>query len=134
MSQFRHPDAFERRNNAAAVKKAMLEKFRTATQDPELEIKRQQRVAIAEARNERLAKREAEREAERQARAAEEARLAAIEAERQAKAEAEAKELAALEEAERFAAHEALLAEQKAKRDERYAARKAAKKNKKRGY
>ena len=32
------------------------------------------------------------------------------------------------------AAGEALLAEQKAKRDARYAARKAAKKNKKRGY
>ncbi len=134
MSQFRTPDAFERRNNAAAVKKAMLEKFRAATQDPELESKRQERLAVAEARNERQAKRDAEREAERQARAAEAARLAAAEAERLAKAEAEAKELAALEAAESAAAEEALLAEQKAKRDERYAARKAAKKSRRRGY
>lgn len=134
MSQFRSPDAFERRNNAAAVKKAMLEKFRSATQDPDLELKRQQRLAIAEARDARLAKREAEREAERKVRAAEEARLAAIEAERQAKLQKEAEELAALEAADKAAANEALLAEQKAKRDARYAARKAAKKNKKRGY
>lgn len=134
MSQFRSPDAFERRNNAAAVKKAMLEKFRSATQDPDLELKRQQRLAIAEARDARLAQREAEREAERKVRAVEEARLAAIEAERQAKLQKEAEELAALEAADKAAANEALLAEQKAKRDARYAARKAAKKNKKRGY
>ncbi len=134
MSQFRTPDAFERRNNAAAVKKAMLEKFRAASQDPELEAKRQERLAIVEARNERQAQRDAEREAQRKIREAEEARLAAIEAERQAQLAKEAEELAALEAADKAAANENLLAEQKAKRDARYAARKAAKKNKKRGY
>ncbi|MFA6265989.1 MAG: DUF6481 family protein [Pseudolabrys sp.] len=134
LSQFRNPDAFERRNSAAAVKKAMLEKFRAATQDPDLEVKRQERLVLHQARLDRQAQRQAEREAERKTREAEEARLAAIEAERLAVAKREADELAALEASESAAAHEALLAEQKAKRDERYAARKAAKKARRRGY
>ena len=36
MSYFRSPDVLERRNNAAAVKKATLDKFRAVTQDPVL--------------------------------------------------------------------------------------------------
>ena len=34
MSSFSSPDLLERRNNAATVKKAMLEKFRATRQDP----------------------------------------------------------------------------------------------------
>jgi len=128
---FRVPDVLERRNNAAAVKKAMLEKFRTITQDPVLaEQQRLKRIAINEARDARMAEREAARkvqEAELAAQAEREAELAA-----QAAREAEAAEaLAKAEEAERALA---LAAEQKAVRDARYAARKAAKKLRRRGY
>lgn len=130
MNQFRSPDVLERRNNAAAIKKAMLEKFRAAAQDPTLEQKRQQRLVIEEARKVRMA----EREIARQAREAELVRLAAIEAERQAQAKREAEELERLIAAEKEAAEQALLAEQKAARDARYAARKAAKKARRRGY
>ena len=47
---FQSPDLHERQKNAAAVKKAMLEKFRAKAQDPALEQARLQRIAIAEAR------------------------------------------------------------------------------------
>ena len=80
MSYFRSPDVLERRNNAAAVKKAMLAKFIAKTQDPALEQQRLKRIAIAEARNARMAEREAARkarEAELAAQAAREAELAA---------------------------------------------------------
>ncbi|MDO9413665.1 MAG: DUF6481 family protein [Pseudolabrys sp.] len=130
MPSFRSPDVLERRNNAAAVKKALLEKFKAAAQDPTLEEARLKRVAIAEARDVR----NAEREAARKVREAELAVLAAAEAERQLKAKKEAEELEAMIEAEKLAAHDALLAEQKAARDARYAARKAAKKERRRGY
>jgi Family of unknown function (DUF6481) len=128
---FRVPDVLERRNNAAAVKKAMLEKFRAVTQDPVLaEQQRLKRIAINEARDARTAERDAARkvrEAELAAQAAREAELAA-----QAAREAEAAEaLAKAEAAERALA---LAAEQKAERDARYAARKAAKKVRRRGY
>src|SRR5450432_1415462 len=59
MSNFRSPDVLERRNNAAAVKKAMLEKFRAAALDPALEQQRLNRIAINEAREVRAAEREA---------------------------------------------------------------------------
>ena len=130
MSLFRTPDAFERRTNAAAVKKAMLEKFRAASQDPALEQKRLERIAINDARATRMA----EREAARKVREAELAVLAAAEAERQAQARREAEELETLIAAEKAAAEEALAAEKKAERDARYAARKAAKKQRRRGY
>ena len=128
---FRVPDVLERRNNAAAVKKAMLDKFRAVTQDPVLvEQQRLKRSAINEARDARMAEREAARkvrEAELAAQAAREAEIAA-----QAQREREAAEaLVKAEEAERALA---LAAEQKAARDARYAARKAAKKLRRRGY
>ncbi len=76
MSPYRSPDVLERRNNAGAVKKAMLEKFRAVTQDPVLtEKKRAERLAIHEAR----LKRTAEREAAKAAREAELAEQAARE-------------------------------------------------------
>ena len=76
MSNFRSPDVLERRNNAAAVKKAMLEKFRAASQDPALEQQRLNRIAINEARADRVAGREAAKKL-REAQLAQEAALAA---------------------------------------------------------
>jgi len=130
MSNFRSPDVLERRNNAAAVKKAMLEKFRAAARDPALEEQRLNRIAIKEAREGRMA----EREAAKMAREAELAAEAAIAAERVAQAEREADKLDALAAAEKAEQAAALAAEQKAERDARYAARKAAKKVRRRGY
>jgi membrane protein involved in colicin uptake len=127
---FKLPDHQDRQAAAAAARKAMLEKFRAASTDPALEQKLAERAEIHKARQAR----EAEREAARKAREAE------LEAERQRKAEEEAKLQAELEaEAARLKqieeeAHLALLAEQKAARDARYAARKAAKKERRRGY
>ena len=59
MSSFRSPDLQERRNNAATVKKVMLEKFRATRQDPAFEQQRLKRVAVNEARAARTAEREA---------------------------------------------------------------------------
>lgn len=131
MSSFRIPDVLERRNNAEAVKKAMLAKFRAVTQDPvRAEELRAQRVAIAEARAARAAEREAASKIREAELAAEAARLAELEAQAQREREA-AEALRAAEEAEQALA---LAAEQKAARDARYAARKAAKKKRRRGY
>ena len=130
MPHFRSPDVLERRNNAAAVKKAMLEKFRAAAQDPALEQQRLNRIAVNEARTGRIVT----REAAKKVREAELAAQAALAAERAALAQREveqAEALAATEAAERATA---LAATQKAERDARYAARKAAKKVRRRGY
>jgi hypothetical protein len=59
MSSFRSPDLLERRNNAATVKKVMLEKFRAARQEPAFEQQRLKRIAVNEARAFRTAEREA---------------------------------------------------------------------------
>ena len=129
MSSFRSPDLLERRNNAATVKKVMLEKFRAAHQDPAFEQQRLKRMAVNEARAFRAAEREAAKkvsEAELAAQATRAAELAA-----QAHREAEkAEALAKAQAAERDAA---LAVEQKAGRDARYAARKTAKKIRRRG-
>ena len=131
MSGFRSPDVLERRNNADAVKKAMLEKFRAVTQDPVLaEQQRAKRVALSEARAARAAEREAARKVREADLAAETARLAEFEAQAQREREA-AEALLAAEKAEQEAQ---LAAEQKAARDARYVARKAAKKMRRRGY
>jgi Family of unknown function (DUF6481) len=128
MSSFRSPDLLERRNNAATVKKVMLEKFRAARQ-PAFEQQRLKRIAVNEARAFRAAEREAAKkvsEAELAAQATRAAELAA-----QAHREAEkAEALAKAQAAERDAA---LAVEQKAGRDARYAARKTAKKIRRRG-
>ena len=117
---FKYPDLQERQKTAAAAKKAMLEKFKAASNDPAIAEREAARVAINEARLARAAEREA-------AKKAREAELAA-----QAKREAE--EAAARAEAEERDRADALAAEQKAERDARYAARKAAKKERRRGY
>ena len=54
MSSFRSPDLLERRNNAATVKKVMLEKFRATRQDPVFEQQRLKRIAVNEARQSAL--------------------------------------------------------------------------------
>jgi hypothetical protein len=130
MSNFRSPDVLERRNNAAAVKKAMLEKFRAAAQDPALEQQRLNRIAINEAREVRAA----EREVAKKVLEAEQAVLATKAAERATLAQREAEQAEALIAAETAELEAAKAAEQKAERDARYAARKAAKKVRRRGY
>lgn len=123
-------DFNERRDAAATAKKALLEKFkaRPPADDPAVIARQEERKRILEAREirerereiarqERLAREAAER-AERE-RIAEEGRKAAEET---ARIEAEQREV---EERERLANELALEAEKKAKRDARYAARKA---------
>jgi hypothetical protein len=130
MPSYKDPDFKDRQKAAAEAKKAMLERHRALAADPAAAEKQAARIAVIEARKIRDAEREAAKKlravqkAEEAARAAEAAKL-----EQQKKLEAEA--LIAAEEAEKG---EALLAEQKAARDARYAARKAAKKVRRRGY
>jgi hypothetical protein len=130
MASFKDTDLKDRQKNASEARKAMLEKFLAKAEDPVLEQRRVERAAVEEARRIRQAEREAAKKVEAE-------RLAA-EAAARALAEAEAKRIAE-EEAARKAKEEAdsmmtLLADQKAARDARYAARKAASnKRKKRG-
>ena len=124
MSYFRSPDLHERQSNAATVKKAMLEKFRAASNHPAVETQRANRIAVNEARTGRMATRQAAKEVHEAELAAEAVRAA----ERAAQAQREAEQLAALASTEAAEKAAALAAEQKAERDARYAARKAAKK------
>ena len=130
MSSFKYPDLHERQNTAGAAKKAMLEKFRATSQDPTSEQRRKERTAIHEARLVRMA----EREAAKKVREAELAAQAARDAELALQAQCEAEEAAARLAAEEGERELAKLAEQKAARDARYAARKAEKKVRRRGY
>jgi hypothetical protein len=127
---YREKDVFERRNAANEAKKALLARFksRPAEDDPEVLARKAERRAILEARAIREAEKEKLRQ-ERLAREAEERRIreaaeeaARLEAEERARIEAQAKEA---EENERIARLLADEAERKAKRDARYAARKA---------
>lgn len=130
MGIYREKDFHERRNAATDAKKALLEKYkaRPAEDDPRILARQAERKAILEARaireaekerlkQERLA-REAKERAEREAAEAEARRLA----EEAAREEASKREA---EENERIARLLADEAERKAKRDARYAARKA---------
>ena len=118
MRSFKEQGFNQRLEAAAKARQALVEKFksRPAEDDPEMIKLREQQKAVAEAR----ALREAEK-AERKRKEAEEraAREAAEKAERE-----RAERRAAIEAVIRG---EALAAEQKAKRDQRYAARKARK-------
>ena len=122
----------DRLSVAAQAKKSMLENFKKSLilDDPAKIESRRQREAILVAR----AEREAQREVSRQQREAELARQALIEAEAAAAAKHAMKEQAARDAAEQAERQVALLAEQKTARDIRYAARKAAKKERRRGY
>ncbi|WP_202298314.1 DUF6481 family protein [Mesorhizobium sp. 131-2-1] len=130
MAIYREKDIFERRNAANEAKRALLERFKSkpAADDPAVLARQAERKAILEARaireaekaklkQEKLA-REAAEKAEREA-AAEAARIAAEEA---AAAEAKIRDAEENERISRLLADEA---ERKAKRDARYAARKA---------
>ncbi|MGD9966330.1 MAG: DUF6481 family protein [Hyphomonadaceae bacterium] len=121
----------ERREAAEAAKKAMLEKFKNKTTQPvdpevaaqraaEAKAREEKRIAAEQKRRERVELEKLQRRiaAEEKAKAeAEAARLAAEEAERKRKADAEAAEILAFE--------------QKARRDLKYAARKARQAGKK---
>jgi hypothetical protein len=131
MSSYKDPDLQRRQSDAAAAKKATLEKFRAASVDPAVAAMRHAtRVAVNEARLVRIA----EREAAKRAREAELAEQATRAAKLALQAQREAEEVEALVAAEKAERETLLAAEQKATRDARYAARKAAKKVRRRGY
>lgn len=116
MNGFKGQDLNERLERAAKARQAILEKFkaRPAADDPEVVKRREERLAIAEARKVREAEKAERRAKEAEERAAREA----IE-----KVEREARERrAAVEKVIRDAAE---AAERKADRDRKYAARKA---------
>jgi Family of unknown function (DUF6481) len=71
MSSFQDPD-HQQRQSAAAAKQAMLQKFRAASEDPEVARRHAARVAMNEARLVRMAEREAAKRA-REAELAEQA-------------------------------------------------------------
>ena len=122
MANFQHPDFDERLSAAAQARKAVLDKFRAKVNgsDPEVLRKQAEQLAMAQAREARIAEREAAKEArEATERAEREAREAA---ERKLREEKEARER---EEAAEWKA--ALEEEKKKERDARYAARKARK-------
>ena len=81
MSSPHSPDLRDRQTSAAAAKKALLEKFRQAAEDPGRAEREAERRAIVEARTQREAEREAARKVREAELEAERARLAA-EAER----------------------------------------------------
>ena len=119
MTGFKQPDLIERQEAAAKAKKAALEKFRAKAADPALAERLQARTVGAAERKALATIRDAER-AEKKARDAERAQQAARDAAAAAEREA----------AERAQREEKLQAEQKAARDDRYAARKARSKRK----
>jgi hypothetical protein len=118
MRGFKEKSFAERLNSSASAKQAMLHRFkaRPAADDPAVVEQRAARQALVAAREQRLAERAA-------AKAEQRAREAAEEAERIARDRQEAAERAEREAAEAIA----LEADRKAKRDARYAARKARK-------
>jgi Family of unknown function (DUF6481) len=131
MSNRTSPDLEERLKHASEAKKSMLAKFKMSLiETPAVIEKRNQRQAIVAARAERAAQREEARLRQERDRA----KLAELAAQAAADAERVAAEQAARDAAEQ-AEREALLeAEQKTARDARYTARKAAKKQRRRGY
>jgi len=118
MKGFKEQGLDERLKRAAEAKKAILEKFkaRPGPDDPDVVKREQERAAIAEARR--------VREAEKAERKAKEAEERAV---REAAEKAERERLAKRAAIEAVIRGEAIMAEQKAKRDMRYAARKARK-------
>lgn len=129
MSNYKDPDFQTRQSSAATAKKAMLEKHRAASEDPGLAERQAERQAVVEARQARAVKREAAKKQLEAEKAVEKARAA----EAAAEAEREAERLKAAAEADEAEREILLAAEQKAARDARYAARKAAKKQRRKG-
>lgn len=120
MSSYKDPDHQQRQSTAAAAKKATLEKFRAASNDPAVADRHTTRGAVNEAR----LVRKAEREAAKVVREAELGRAAEL----VLQAQREAEKVEALIEAQNTERQALLKVEQKAARDARYAARKARKK------
>lgn len=116
MRDFKDQNLNERLERAAKAKQALLEKFRSRPpqDDPEMIKRREERLAIAAAREERAAARQVLKAKEAEERAA---REAIEKVEREARERREAVEKVIRDSAE--------AAERKADRDRRYAARKA---------
>lgn len=124
MAIYKEKSFAERRQSADEARKALLERAKSklpSADDPAVQARMAERKAIAEARAQREAekKRLKQEKAEREERERAEREAAA---ELAAKAEAEAKELAERDMVSRLLSDEA---DRKAKRDARYAARKA---------
>jgi hypothetical protein len=112
MSSFQDPNYQQRQSAAAAAKQAMLQKFRAASEDPEVARRHAARVAMNEARLVRMAEREAAKRAREAELTAQAARATELAAQAQREAE-EAEALLAAQSAERAIL---LQAEQKAAR------------------
>lgn len=123
MPRFTDKDISESRATAANARKAMLARFRArpAEDDPAVVERKAARLAVSQAREARIAAREADRRAEAERQAAE-LKLREEEAARMALEQAERDKIERRAEGDRALQ---LLAEQKAARDSRYAARKA---------
>ena len=130
MGTYNNSDFLKRRGSAAAAKKASLQKFLAAAEDPKLAQHQAKRSAINEAR----LIRKAEREVALLKRETELAEELAAAAERDALAKLKAEKMAALLALQNAQRETEIIAEKKAERDARYAARKAAKKVRRRGY
>ncbi len=116
-------DLSERRKDAAAAKRTMLERFRArpAADDPAIMERKAARLVASQERKARTAERAVARRAEMERQAAE-LKLREEDAARMAAAQAEREIAERRAEGDRAVD---LLAEQKAARDSRYAARKA---------
>ena len=75
---YKDPDLQERQSGAAAARKAALDKFRAASEDPEVAKRLAERAEIHKARQIRVAEREAARKVREAELAAEAARQAEI--------------------------------------------------------
>ena len=119
MGSFKDPTFADRVEAAAKAKQALIQRFRTqpAQDDPDRLAKQAERMRIANEQAVAKRKRDAEKAAKK-----------AAEAEAAAQAAKEAAEAATREMAAKEAAEAELLAQQKAARDARYAARKKRKK------
>jgi hypothetical protein len=129
LSSFKDPDFQTRQSSAATAKKAMMEKFRAKAEDPGLA----ERLASARPSTRRARRVPPSARPPRKQREAEQAAEKARAAEAAAEAEREAERLKAASEADEAEREILLAAEQKAARDARYAARKAAKKQRRKG-
>lgn len=125
MGGFKDKGFGDRLSTAAAAKKSQLERFREKPAMDEAAFAEQQaaRLAVRVARDERAAERKAARDAAEAKEAAEKL------AQETLRAQEAAEKLAGetRDASEKIASDKALLAEQKAARDARYAARKARK-------
>ena len=123
MPRFTDKDISESRATAANARKAMVERFRArpAEDDPAVLERKAARLTVSQAREARIAAREAERRADAERQAAEQ-KVREAEAARMAVEQAEREAVERRAEGDRAVD---LLAEQKAARDARYAARKA---------